>query len=57
MIILRNPKGWHVVMGDRLIRVGGSQDFNMVRTGVERNTVRIDVSDQQLASIKAAFTK
>jgi hypothetical protein len=29
----------------------------MVRTDVERNTVRIDVSDQQLASIKAAFTK
>lgn len=57
MIILRNPKGWHVVMGDRLIPVGGSQDFNMVRTDVERNTVRIDVSDQQLASIKAAFTK
>lgn len=57
MIVLRNPKGWHVVMGDRLIPVGGSQDFNMVRTDVERNTVRIDVSDQQLASIKAAFTK
>ena len=57
MIILRNPKGWHVVMGDRLIRVGGSQDFNMVRSDVERNTVRIDVSDSQLKSIQAAFAK
>ena len=57
MIILRNPKGWHVVMGDRLIRVGGSQDFNMVRSDVERNTVRIDVSDSQLKSIQASFAK
>ena len=57
MIILRNPKGWHVVMGDRLIRVGGSQDFNMVRSDVERNTVRIDVSDAQLAQIRAEFAK
>jgi hypothetical protein len=57
MIILRNPKGWHVVMGDHLIRVGGSQDFNMVRADVERNTVRIDVSDAQLAQIKAEFAK
>ena len=46
-----------VVMGDRLIRVGGSQDFNMVRSDVERNTVRIDVSDAQLAQIKAEFAK
>ena len=57
MIVLRNPKGWHVVMGNHLIRVGGGNDFNMVRSDVERNTVRIDVSDAQLAQIKAEFAK
>ena len=57
MIILRNPKGWHVVMGNHLIRVGGGNDFNMVRSDVDRNTVRIDVSDAQLAQIKAEFAK
>ena len=57
MIVLRNPKGWHVVMGNHLIRVGGGKDFNMVRSDVDRNTVRIDVSDAQLAQIKAEFAK
>ena len=57
MIVLRNPKGWHVVMGNHLIRVGGGKDFNMVRSDVDRNTVRIDVSDSQLAQIKAEFAK
>jgi hypothetical protein len=57
MVILRNPNGWHVVLGDRLIRVGGAADWNMVRADVERNTVRIDVSDAQLKSIQAAFAK
>ena len=57
MIVLRNPKGWHVVMGNHLIRVGGGNDFNMVRSDVDRNTVRIDVSDAQLAQIKAEFAK
>lgn len=57
MIVLRNPKGWHVVAGNQLIRVGGGKDFKMVRSDAERNLVRIDVSDAELARWKQAFAK
>ena len=57
MIVLRNPKGWHVVAGNQLIRVGGGKDFKMVRSDAERNLVRIDVSDAELARWQAAFAK
>ena len=54
MIVLTNPKGWHAVLGDRLIPVGGDKHF---RPHDKTQVTFVAVSDKQLAGIKAKFAQ
>lgn len=52
MIVLKNPKGWNVILGDRLVPIGGAQHFNPEDPS---KVTYVRVSDTQLAGIKAKF--
>lgn len=52
MIVLKNAKGWHVILGDRLVPVGGTQHFNPEDPS---KVTYVVVSDKQLDGIKAKF--